>query len=234
MRFCASPKKGTVIVFMKKMSKRMKVFWILFAVFALLGLLLAAAVLAIDHHVKKSTEDQILDLGEVGQGYDCIYVLGCGVRENGTPSHMLADRLDTAYALYEMGVSDYILVSGDNSREDYDEVGVMKQYLMDKGVPEEVIYKDHAGFSTYESLYRADAIFEVDNIVIVTQGYHLYRALYIAKDRGIKAVGIEADPRTYYGQTMRDLREVVARCKDFFYCIFEPKPTYLGETITLG
>ena len=100
-------------------------------------------------------------------------------------------------------------------------------------MPEEVIYKDHAGFSTYESMYRAKAIFGVEKMIVVTQSYHLYRSLYLAKDRGIEALGVSADVRTYYGQGMRDLREIVARNKDFLYCLFDPEPTYLGDPIEI-
>ncbi len=216
-----------------KIKKNIKRFWILFGILAAIGVLLFCYVMIVNLHVKNSTEDRIVTIDEIEGEYDCIFVLGCGVWEDGTPSHMLADRLETAYALYEAGVCPYILVSGDNSSVDYDEVTVMKNYLVEKGVPEEVIYKDHAGFSTYESMYRAKAIFGVDKMIVVTQSYHLYRSLYLARDRGIEAVGVSADVRTYYGQAMRDLREIVARNKDFLYAVFDPKPTYLGETIEI-
>jgi vancomycin permeability regulator SanA len=90
---------------------------------------------------------------------------------------------------------------------------------------------DHAGFSTYECMYRAKEIFAAKKIVIVTQKYHLYRALYIAEQMGIEAYGVSADYRGYLNQEARDLREVLARVKDFAMCIFKPEPTYLGETI---
>ncbi len=218
-------------------TKRIKIFWRIFFVLVAIGILLGIAVLATDLYVKNSVKDRMYTLDAYqnpDEKYDCIFVLGCGVHPDGTPSHMLQDRLETAYALYQSGASDYILVSGDNGRVDYNEVGVMKEYLMEKGVPEEAIYMDHAGFSTYESLYRAKAIFGVERMVVVTQEYHLYRALYIAADRGIAADGVAADVRRYYGQTMRDVREIVARNKDFWYCIFNPKPTYLGDKIPLG
>ena len=216
------------------MSKRKKIFVILFSVCAIIGLILGIAVFCIDMYVQSDTEDAIVEADTITGEYDCIFVLGCGIRTDGSPSHMLRDRLDTAYLLYELGVSDYILCSGDNSKVDYDEVGAMKDYLMELGVPEEAIYMDHAGFSTYESAYRAKAIFGIEKMVIVTQKYHLYRALYDAKDKGIEAVGVSADLAVYQGQTMRDLREIVARVKDYFFCIFDPKPTYLGEQIVIG
>lgn len=216
-----------------KLSKNMKRFWMLFGILAAIGVLLTIYAVAVNFHVKNSTKDQIVSPNDVEGEYDCIFVLGCGVHEDGTPSAMLADRLDTAAMLYHMGASSFILVSGDNGRVDYDEVTVMQNYLIEKGIPEEAVYKDHAGFSTYESVYRAKAIFKVEKMIIVTQGYHLYRALYLANDRGITAVGVASDQNSYYGQAARDLREIVARNKDFLYCLFDPKPTYLGENIEI-
>ena len=125
-------------------------------------------------------------------------------------------------------------MSGDHGSDDYDEVNIMKSFAVDSGVPDSDIFMDHAGFSTYETIYRAKEIFEADNIIIVSQKYHLYRALYIAEKLGVKAVGISADLRTYSGQAKRDLREILARDKDFFNCIFKPEPTYLGEKIPVS
>ena len=112
---------------------------------------------------------------------DAILVLGAGVRPNGTPSHMLEDRLLTALALYQANVCSRIIVSGDHGEDNYDEVNVMKSYLVDKGVPSEVVFMDHAGFDTYDSLYRAKAIFGAKSLILVTQRYHAYRAVYIGE-----------------------------------------------------
>ena len=98
----------------------------------------------------------------------------------------------------------------------------------------EDIFMDHAGFSTYESMYRAKEVFEANKIVIVTQKYHLYRALYIAKQLGIEAYGVNSNPRKYVGATYREDREIIARDKDFIKCIFKPQPKYLGETIPVN
>ena len=165
---------------------------------------------------------------------DCILVLGCLVRKDGTPSDMLADRINTGIDLYKSGVSAKLLVSGDHGQKDYNEVGTMKEYAMAEDVPSEDIFMDHAGFSTYESLYRAKEIFSAKKIVIVTQKYHLTRALYIARSLGIEAYGVPSDARTYSGQLVRDVREILARAKDFVYTIVMPDPTYLGEPIDLS
>ena len=164
---------------------------------------------------------------------DCILVLGAGVRPGGKPSLMLQDRLDKALELYEAGVSDKIIVSGDHRENDYNEVQVMKNYLMDKGVPSEAIFMDHAGLSTYDSMYRADYIFGVKRVVIVTQEYHMYRAIADAEAMGMEAYGVCARKVNYNGQVSRDIREIAARVKDIVYGIMKPEATVLGEPISL-
>ena len=165
------------------------------------------------------------------ENIDCILVLGCGVRDDGTPSHMLEDRLRRGVELYKAGVAPKLLMSGDHGRVNYDEVNTMKQYAIDAGVPSEDIFMDHAGFSTYESMRRAKDVFCVEKVLIVTQQYHLYRAIYAARALGLEAYGVACDYRTYSGQFYRDIREILARDKDFFTAIFKPQPTYGGETI---
>ncbi len=166
-------------------------------------------------------------------GADCILILGAGVRSDGSPSHMLEDRLLTGIDLYRNGTTKTLLMSGDHGQEEYDEVNCMKDYAASDGVPTEDIFMDHAGFSTYESMYRAKEVFGAEKIIIVTQKYHLYRALYVAEALGLDAVGVSADLRTYYGQSMRETRELAARVKDFGYTVFRPLPTYLGDPIDL-
>ena len=144
---------------------------------------------------------------------------------------MLADRLNQGIELYQAGAADRLLMSGDHGRAEYDEVNVMKAYAMERGIPSEHIFMDHAGFSTYESMYRARDVFEAKKVIIVTQRYHMYRALYVARALGLDAYGVTSDPWQYQGQTYRELREMAARIKDFFYVILKPKPTYLGDTI---
>jgi vancomycin permeability regulator SanA len=210
--------------------KKLKAALIVFICIAALGI---SAVLGINAYVCLSTASQILS-PEDAAGWkeaDCIIILGCQVRADGTPSLMLSDRLDRGIALYKQGAAPKSIMSGDHGQTEYDEVNTMKQYAIDAGVPSEDIFMDHAGFSTYETIYRAKAIFGVKKAIIVTQEYHLYRALYIANRFDIEAQGVGADYRTYSGQLKRDIREVLARCKDFATCIWKPEPTYLGETI---
>lgn len=213
-----------------------KVFLIIIIVLLILGIVSVGAVFGINAYVKAVGKKLMVtpEDATVLENVDCILVLGCGVRDDGTPSDMLRDRLDRSLELYFAGVAPKLLMSGDHGRVEYDEVNIMKKYAVDRGVPSEDVFMDHAGFSTYESIYRAKEIFCADNIVIVTQQYHLYRALYLAKSFGMEAHGVECDYYTYYGQTMRDVREILARNKDFFTSEFKPSPTYLGEAIPVN
>ena len=164
---------------------------------------------------------------------DAILVLGARVWGNGQPSGILKDRINTGVDLYKAGASDRLLMSGDHSTDEYDEVNAMKDYAIEQGVSPSVIFMDHAGFSTYESLYRARDIFQIKKVVIVSQTYHLYRALYIARALGLDAYGVSCDTRDYNAYLLFDLRETLARCKDFFYSIIQPLPTYLGDVIPI-
>lgn len=170
--------------------------------------------------------------GLTDDGYDCVIVLGAGVRYN-QPSPLLAERLDAAFAVYEAGAAPKILVSGDHGDKYYNEVAVMRNYLMEKGVPSEDIFMDHAGFSTYETMYRAHEVFGVEKAVVVTQKYHLYRAIFDATSFDIYAEGVIATGHVFAEQTYWNLREAAARVKDFFFCLFKPEPTYLGDTIDI-
>lgn len=203
-----------------------------FLLFLFLFAVLLAAVINAAMIVKAS--GRIFTAADVREsGADCILVLGAGVRADGSPSHMLEDRLITGIALYEAGAAPKILMSGDHGSVDYDEVNTMKSFAVEQGVPSDDVFMDHAGFSTYESLIRARDVFSAKRIVIVSQEYHLYRALWLADALGLEAVGVHADRRTYVGQGMREVREIAARCKDFFVGFFEPAPTYLGDPIDL-
>ena len=188
-----------------------------------------------DAYVKNSVKDKIISAEEaVNLNADCILVLGAGVRADGSPSPMLEDRLLQGIALYKMKASNKLLMSGDNTRKGYDEVNTMKQYALDKGIESEDVFMDHAGISTYDSIYRAKEIFQADKIIIVTQKYHLYRALYISDSLGLDAYGVSANPRIYAGQSLREFREIMARAKDFVKCIYKPPATILGEVIPVS
>ena len=191
-------------------------------------------LIGINVHMKGVVKDRIVESDKIlMEEADCIMVLGCQVKEGGEPSHMLRDRLQRGIEVYELDASEKLLMSGDHGRTDYNDVETMKQYAIDEGIDSENIFMDHAGFSTYESIYRAKEVFGVKKMVIITQEYHLYRALYIAEKLGIEACGVASDYHIYAGQSMRDLREVLARAKDFVTTIVKPEPTYLGDFIDI-
>lgn len=194
-------------------------------------LLLIITPFVLNHYVKIVASRYILAPDKIPPA-DAILVLGAYVQPDGSMSSMLADRITVGYRLYQAGKAQKILVSGDHGRKDYDEVNTMKAYLKQQGIPTQNIFMDHAGFSTYESMYRARDVFKVRKVIIVTQNYHLMRAVFIARELGLEAYGVNADLRTYGNTTHYELREIAARNKDFFLCrVFKPKPTFLGEPI---
>ena len=197
-----------------------------------LFLLGVVAIFTVNFYVILTTRNNIITIEEAKNldDIDCILVLGAGVYEN-KPRPMLEGRILTGIDLYNNGVAKKIIMSGDHGQEDYDEVNVMKTYAVEKGINSSDIFMDHAGFSTYDSIYRLKEIFEVDKVVIVTQEYHLYRALYIAKNLGIEAYGVSSNLRDYPGQLKREVREILARDKDLVKVIFKPQSTYVGEVI---
>ena len=196
----------------------------------LFGLLFAITLLSLNAAIKSVTKDKILSAGTAAQlgDVDCILVLGCHIR-----SQYLADRLTVAFGLYDMSASPKLLMTGDHGREVYDEVNYMLGKAEEHGIDRKDVFTDHAGFSTYESIYRAKEIFGAERIIIVTQEYHLYRALYIAEKLGIEAYGVSASLHGYGSQDYQDFRESLARMKDFFYALVKPEPTFLGEAIPI-
>ena len=170
------------------------------------------------------------------QNVDCVMVLGAGVWGD-SPSHMLEERLNRGIEVYNSPATNRLLMSGDHGRTDYDEVNVMKSFAMQSGDVSHEVFMDHAGFSTYESMYRSRDVFDVDSLIIVTQKYHLYRAVYDARKLGLEAYGVAADGQYNYGLDMQlynNFREALARCKDVIWCITQPEPTFLGEVIPIS
>lgn len=221
---------------MKKRNKLKRALISCLVIMVSLGILGVALLFGINAWVKGSVKEYILTEEQAAELADmeCILVLGCKVGANGIPSHMLEDRLRQGVALYDLGAAPKLLMSGDHGTVEYDEVDAMKHYAVDANVPSCDVFMDHAGFSTYESVYRAKEVFGVQRVIIVTQEYHLYRALMIARQMGLDAYGVASDYRTYVGQTSRDIREILARVKDFGMTVFWPEPTYLGELIPIS
>ena len=219
--------------FLKKITKKQ---WYAIAknavvLILLFALLFAITLLSLNAAIKSVTKDKILEPHTAAQlgDIDCILVLGCHIR-----SQYLADRLTTAFGLYDMGASPKLLMTGDHGREVYDEVNYMLDKAEEHGIERKDVFTDHAGFSTYESIYRAKEIFGAKRIIIVTQEYHLYRALYLAEKLGIEAYGVSASLHGYGSQDYQNMRESLARMKDFFYALIKPEPTFLGESIPIS
>jgi vancomycin permeability regulator SanA len=160
-------------------------------------------------------------------------VFGAEVYRNGKLSPMLAARVQQAVEVYRVGRISKILMTGDNSRTDYDEVTAMKRYAIELGVPADVIHLDYAGFSTYESCYRARAIFGVQEAIVITQGFHLPRAVYTCVHLGMDVVGLESNDRGNYSRRVivrHMAREVLATMKALWDIhLRKPLPTFLGE-----
>ena len=181
-----------------------------------------------------TTQDDIVDQQAAASfDADAIIVLGASVYPDGTPSGILQDRLDDGIALYFAGAAPKLIMSGDNGTESYNECWAMKQYAISQGVPSEDVFCDHAGFSTYETMYRARHVFGAERIVVATQTYHLYRALYDAQGVGMEAIGVPSDYGEYANQSWYDIREVFARTKDFFQVLFSVPSTFVGDPISL-
>ncbi len=204
--------------------------WLLALV--LIGLFCVLAVLVINAIMVGINRQYILSEDEAASlDADCILVLGCGLWDDGTPTPMLCN---VGIRLFQAGASERLLMSGDHSRVDYDEVNTMKSLAVQEGIEPDSVFCDHAGFSTYESMYRAKNVFGVKRVIIVTQKYHLYRAIHDARALGLEAYGVSASERVYRSQWAQDIRELLARAKDLIYCIFRPEPTFLGDPIPIS
>ena len=202
-----------------------------------IGFIFALIPLIMNIYVISFSSQYILTAEEFEkQEVDCVMVLGAGVWGN-SPSHMLEERLNRGIEVYNSPATNRLLMSGDHGRTEYDEVNVMKSFAMESGAASNEVFMDHAGFSTYESMYRARDVFEVESLIIVTQQYHLYRAIYDARKLGLEAYGVAADGQYNYGlytTLYNNFRESLARCKDILWCIAKPEPTFLGDVIPIS
>lgn len=230
------------------MGRIKKFFLGLLILIVVAAIILGFAMVTISSHVENTERDSIIcsvttnktsileteanDLEKIHP--DCILVLGAGIKDSQTPTDMLRDRLDTAIMLYNQGIAPKILLSGDNGTVAHNEIHVMLKYVREAGVPEKDIFCDHAGFSTYDSMYRAKSIFKVKSAVIVTQSYHMYRALYISQKLGLSTLGVASDQKRYSGQSVREIREILARNKDYFKVMVKPESKVGGSAIPIS
>ncbi len=184
--------------------------------------------------INQSIKSYVDNICTANEGAQAALILGARVYDSGRMSPIFRDRVDTAFALYQAKRVEKLLVSGDHGQLDYDEVNAAREYLLERGVLEKDIFLDHAGFDTYDSVYRAKEIFGATSLMIVTQNFHLPRALYIADRLGIKACGQSADLQSYAGAERMETREIFARLKAFLNVKFKSKPRFLGERIDLN
>lgn len=213
--------------------KKMNKYILIIILIAILSLLLIIFKVSSYGHKYIISSDNLSKYEE----FDAILILGAGLKSDDTPSDILTDRLLTGIKAYKCNASDKFLLSGDHGGENYNEVKAMKKFLLDSkiNIDESKIFLDHAGFSTYESIYRAKEVFKTNNLLIITNEYHLPRALYIARNLGIEAYGIPSDIRNYLNIFSYSIREKAAQIKDFFNInILKPKPTFLGDPIPVN
>lgn len=214
----------------KGRKRRKMVFYMILA----LLIISIISVFIIDYIVEKTGRKHLVTIAGATSGYDCIIVPGAMVYGNSTPSAMLADRLDVALKIYNLKLVNKIIVSGDHGTKEYDEVNTMRTYLISRGVASEDVFMDHAGFDTYQTIFRARDVFKVRKALITTQGYHLYRALYIGEKLGVEMYGIDSALRDYNNTFKNRFREYFARTKAFIECeITKPEPEFMGEIIPI-
>ena len=210
----------------KKVIKQSAVLVIFLASFVFLFALI------INLNVVSNTNDNIYSVEEMiklPNDFDCILILGAGVKKDGSPTDMLYDRLMAGYQAFNNEKSKSIFLSGDSEHESYTETVTMKNTLTEKGVNDISIICDGYGLSTYESIWRAKHVYGYNKILIVSQKYHLYRALHIAHELGLEAYGLDGALRTYGKQPMYSLREYLARVKDVVLAELCPEATYTDK-----
>ena len=196
--------------------------------------LCAATFIGVQIYIVRSAKNFILTDVTNAPECDAVMVLGAKVYSNGKPSPLLRDRLDYGYEIYTQGKVKKILLSGDHGQTEYDEVNVMRDYLLERGVPREDIFMDHAGFNTYDSMYRAKAIFGIGSLLVSTQDFHMARSVYIARKLGIDAYGYPCEDKPIYAMGKMKLRESLARVKAVFDVTVKRNPQYLGDAIPIS
>lgn len=218
----------------KNLGKMIKIFFIGGGFFCAGCLLLT---LIINLYMITYTKDYIFFNSDDVPETQCAMILGAGVSSIGTISHVARDRIEAALELYHQGKVEKIIISGDHGRKNYDEVNSMKNYIkIMHHIDDEDIFMDHAGFSTYESMYRGRDVFLIEDVVVISQEFHMARSVYIARKMGLNAVGFvakEITPFTKVTHISWKIREFLARVKSFFLVAFNAKPTYLGDVIPI-
>ncbi|MDT0644175.1 ElyC/SanA/YdcF family protein [Zunongwangia sp. F363] len=199
--------------------------------FAIFVILASMIVLGFEAYLKKDTANLIYDEIENVPEARTVIVLGASVHSDGKLSPVLQDRIETAIELYQAGKVEQILVSGDHKTADYDEVGAMKNYLLQRGIPENNVLEDHAGFDTYDSMYRSNEVIGIKDAIVVTQRFHLPRTMFIAKNLGLDYTGFVADKKEYETSTRLRRREKLANFKALWEVITDGEPATLKKRL---
>jgi len=214
----------------QKLKKR------LVMLFPLIGLALLLVVWRSNHLVENSSNGRVYAATGAVPGAKVGLILGCSkTLKSGRENLFFRYRIDRAVELYRAGKVQYLIVSGDNSRKDYDEPTDMRQALVEQGIPDEVIYSDFAGFSTLDSVVRAKEIFGQSQILVISQEFHVRRAIYIGREKGLDIVGVSAKDVTGRNGIKTHLREYLARVKTVMDVhVFHRSPHFLGEPVLVG
>ncbi len=201
----------------------------------ILGVTVAGAlvVAALNGLVLAKGASHAIDGSAGEEAYDCALVLGAGVSDDGSPSWVLEDRLAEALDLYRAGKVKKLLVTGDHHTPSYDEPNTMRAWLEQRGVPARDVFMDHAGVDTYSSMWRARHVFEASRVIVVTQAFHLPRAVFLARSVGMSAEGVVADRRRYRGAVWFQIREVASRSKAVLDVMTSRRPRHTGPPIPL-
>ena len=199
---------------MNRLKKIIRFILILFA----LGILV---IWGVSIYIQQVTVSSIYDEIETLPATHTVIVLGASVHSDGKLSPILQDRVDTALILYKKGKVKRFLLSGDNRTDDYDEVSAMRNYLMDRSVPEAIIFVDPAGLDTFDSMYRSRKVYEVPDAVVVTQNFHLPRTLFIAQNLGLNYIGFPASSTHYKTESSLIRREKLANVKAVFEILLD-------------
>lgn len=188
-------------------------------------------VLGLKAYIERDTQHLIFeDISRVPSS-ETVIVLGASVHSDGKLSPILKDRVDTALELYRNKKVKRFLVTGDHSTDDYNEVNAMGNYLMERGIPENKILLDHAGLDTYDSMYRSNAVFGVEDAIVVTQKFHLPRTIFIAKGLDLPYTGFAARSNSYKTTNKIERRELLANLKALYEVLLKKEPTTLEDRL---
>jgi SanA protein len=213
--------------------KRRALFWSLLVI-GLVVVLAGLAVLVPNLIITQGAKAYIVQTPEEAPHAQAAIILGARIWTDGSPMDMLRDRLETGVRLYEQGKVDKLLLSGEHDQVPYNQVDTMLEYVLGRGVPPEDVFTDNAGLSTYDTMYRARDVFQVESALIVTQDFHLSRAVYTARHLGLDAIGVVADLETYRDYAPNAAREILARVNAIIELhMTRPGPAESGEPLPI-